>query len=66
MSVELELESGLDKNASLGAAVNDYSVRVKNVEEKMNQEELNRIELLRELDRRRQDLEKIVCENELL
>lgn len=47
VSLELELRRVREGNAFLAAAVNEYRVRVKNLEKLMDEIELNRMALLR-------------------
>lgn len=50
-SFGLELRRTSEENALLAKFVNDYKMSVKNLEGKVNEDELNGMELLRELKR---------------
>lgn len=66
MGWKLGLRRVREKHASLNVAVDEYKVRVKNLNKKADEKELNGMALLRELKRFKQEIERPKRENKLL
>lgn len=66
LSLKMELERVREKNASLTAIVNEYRVRLKNLQKIMNEKELKVMALLCELERSKEEVVRVKCENRLL
>lgn len=64
--LELVLSSVCEENELLAATGNEYKVRVKDLEKKMDGDLLNEIALLQEQEQSNQETERPECENKVL